>query len=285
VAVVVAAGVALVAAAAVVVPLAANASAPSYVALGDSYTAGPGVQPVDSTAPLLCLRSLANYPHLTATALGLSLADRSCSAADTSNMTAAQFPGQAPQFDALTSSTSVVTIGIGGNDNNLFLSAFIGCSITDAVDFLDVGAPCKSINGDLFVNEISADAPNLGQALTTIHDVSPSAKVFVIGYPDVLPQRGNCYPQLPLTTGDVSYLNGVELALNAMLQHEATANGATYVDTYTASIGHDACKSEAVRWIEPVVPGTPDSFPVHPNARGEAADARAVEAALRSAGA
>ena len=124
--------------------------------------------------------------------------------------------------------------------------------------------------------------PVIGAALAGIHLRSPAAAVFVVGYPDILPQQGSCYPQLPLTTGDVAYLNGVELALNAMLQHEAATHGANYVDTYSASVGHDACKSIGTRWIEPLIPD--GAFPIHPNAKGEAADARAVASALRAAG-
>ena len=52
---------------AVVVPGTAAARKPpqSYVALGDSYTAGP-IIPVQQTDPLGCLRSDHNYPHLVA---------------------------------------------------------------------------------------------------------------------------------------------------------------------------------------------------------------------------
>ncbi len=277
-----AAGMALVAVGAAV-PVGAGASPLSYVALGDSYTAAPLVLPLAAGAPLLCLQSAVNYPHLTAAALGLSLTDRSCSSATTANMTMPQYPGQPAQFNALKSTTSVVTIGIGGNDNELFIAAIAACSATDVLDLLNVGAPCQSLFGNFFANETNADGPTVGLAFSTIHTRSPAAKVFVIGYPDILPQSGNCYPQLPLTTGDVAYLNTLEMTLNAMLQREAAAAGATYVDTYTGSIGHDACKAEGTRWIEPLVPGT-DAFPVHPNASGEAHDAQVVEAALHTAG-
>ena len=73
----------------------------SYVALGDSYTAGP-VIPVQQTDPLGCLRSDHNYPHLVAAALGVStFRDPSCSGAETGDMTNAQDvdPGpNPPQF-------------------------------------------------------------------------------------------------------------------------------------------------------------------------------------------
>jgi hypothetical protein len=277
------AGTVAVAAALAVAALPSSATPVSYVALGDSYTAAPLVLPLAPGAPLDCLRSAVNYPHLTAAALGFRLHDRSCSAATTANMTSAQYLDQPPQFNALKLTTSVVTIGIGGNDNDLFISAVAACSATDVLDVLDLGAPCQSLFGRMFVDEAQGDGPVVGKALAGIHTRSPSAKVFVVGYPDILPLHGACYPQLPLTTGDVAYLNGVELALNTMLQQQAAAHGATFVDTYTASIGHDACQAESTRWIEPLVPGT-DAFPIHPNGRGEAADARAVKAAFQSAG-
>jgi hypothetical protein len=254
-----------------------------YVALGDSYTAAPGVLPLVSGAPLACLRSDVNYPHLAAASLGLSLTDRSCSGATTADMTTSQFLGQPAQFGGLAPTTAVVTIGIGGNDNNLLLGSLISCNALDALNVLDSGAPCQSLFGNTFVDEANADGSVVGQALAAIHARSPQAKVFVIGYPDILPQRGSCYPQLLLTTGDVAYLNTLELTLNSMLQREAAANGATYVDTFAASVGHDACKGVGTRWIEPLIAET-DGFLAHPNAKGETADARAVEAAMRSAG-
>jgi hypothetical protein len=261
----------------------AVATPSSYVALGDSYTAAPLVLPPAPGAPLDCFQSSVNYPHLTAAALGLALTDRSCSSATTADMTTAQYPDQPPQFDALKPTTSVVTVGIGGNDNQLFISALVACTATDALDVLNLGTPCRNLFGNYFVNQVNADAPVVGQAIGTIHARSPVAKVFVIGYPDILPQRGNCYPQLTLTTGDVAYLNALELSLNAMLKREAAAHGAMFVDTFAASVGHDACQAVGTRWIEPIVPGT-DAFPVHPNAKGEAADARAVQAAMHAAG-
>ncbi len=267
------------------VPAAAvhGAAPQSYVALGDSYTAAPLVLPLAPASPLDCLQSAINYPHLTAAAFGFSLTDRSCSSATTANMTMAQYLDQPPQFHALKTSTSVVTIGIGGNDNQLFLSAIAACSATDVLDVLDIGARCQAVFGNYFVNLVNGDAPVIGRALATIHTRSPSAQVFVVGYPDILPRAGSCYPLLPITTGDVAYLNGLERALNNMLRTQAAAHGATFVDTYTPSLGHDACQAAANRWVEPVLPGT-DAFPIHPNARGEAADFRALQVALHAAG-
>jgi hypothetical protein len=258
-------------------------SAPSYVALGDSYTSGPLILPLSPTAPADCFQSALNYPHLTATALGLPLDDVSCAGADTSDMTTAQFADQPPQFDALTPSTGVVTLGIGGNDNSTFLTAVAGCSAIDAVAGSGSGDPCEAVYGDTFADDISADEADIASALQQIHSRSPQARVFVVGYPDILPQQGSCFSRIPITTADVAYLNGVELDHDAMLRDAAQHNGATYFDTYTPSVGHDACQSESVRWIEPLLPST-DAFSVHPNAAGESATAGTVESALRAAG-
>jgi GDSL-like Lipase/Acylhydrolase family len=79
----------------------------------------------------------------------------------------------------------------------------------------------------------------------------------------------------------VPYLRGIELKLNRMLAAVAAANGATYVDTYTASIGHDACQAPDKKWVEGLVP-TSVAAPFHPNALGEKGMAKQVIAAARS---
>jgi len=84
---------------------------------------------------------------------------------------------------------------------------------------------------------------------------------------------------MPIPPGDVPYLRGIEKALNAMIAQQAAANDATFVDTYAASIGHDACEIPTVRWVEPVVPAAP-AAPVHPNQLGMTGAKDAFVAAL-----
>lgn len=274
-----AAGLVLAAAAVCCATVPASAATGTYVALGDSYTSGPLITPASATASAECLQSAVNYPHLTAKALGLSLTDVSCAGATTSDLAQSQYPGVAPQFDALSASDSVVTLGIGGNDDETFITSVVGCAAIDVTDPLNIGAPCKAAFGSYFADNIASDGPTIGAAVQQIHTLAPNARVYVVGYPDILPQSGNCWAQQPLTTGDVTYLNGIEHDLNAMLAQEAAANGATFVDTYDPSIGHDLCKPEGVRWIEPLIPSSSAAFD-HPNAAGEAALAGMVEAAV-----
>jgi hypothetical protein len=264
--------------------LTATASAPAnYVALGDSYTADPGVSGLASGISPLCVQSSADYPHRVGPVRGLATTDVSCSGATSSDMTSSQYPGVDPQFDALSSATNVVTVGIGGNDNNLFIGALVACGITDLPDFLNIGSPCEFFFGNTFADAIASDASTIAGVIKGIHARAPGAKVFVVGYPDILPQSGNCYPKIPLTTGDTAYLNGVEKDLNAMLSSEAGANSATFINTFTPSIGHDACKSGSAQWVNAIV-ATSGGISVHPTPNGVADTSTLVEAALAAKG-
>lgn len=250
--------------------VASAASAAQWVGLGDSYAAGPLI-PNQSLNPLGCLRSDKNYAHLGATAAGKSLSDVSCSGAKTDDMTAAQnvTPGpNPPQFNALSTSTQIVSLSIGGNDIG-FTSIIENCaSVTP------FGHPCQdqynSGGVDQLAARINATAPKVAAVIQGIHARSPAARVVVVAYEPILPETGSgCWPQVPLAWADVPYLRATQKRLNTMLATVAAANGARYADTYTASIGHDACKSSSTRWVEPLIPGN-TAAPFHPNARGMA---------------
>src|SRR3712207_2241359 len=91
-----------------------------YVALGDSYSAASGVPPLDPTAPLRCARSAATYPHIIAARAGAGLADVTCAGAETRDYFKSQYDRGAPQLEALSERTQLVTMTIGGNNNNTF---------------------------------------------------------------------------------------------------------------------------------------------------------------------
>ncbi|MGH9050940.1 MAG: SGNH/GDSL hydrolase family protein [Acidimicrobiia bacterium] len=258
-----------------------------YVALGDSFTAGPLI-PIQQPDPYGCLRSDHDYPHLAAPALGLPrFRDVSCSGADTDDMTEAQgvSPGpNPPQFDALDADTTVVTVGIGGND--------IGFSeiATSCGSLVPFGTPCQDqyvVNGvDEISRRIAETAPKVAAVINGIHDRSPAATVYVVNYLPILPEEPllpgapeGCWPQVPIAWDDVPYLRAKQQELNAMLATQAAANGAVLVDAYTAGIGHDACQLPLLRWVEPVVPASP-AAPLHPNLSGMQGTADALLAAV-----
>jgi hypothetical protein len=127
--------------------------------------------------------------------------------------------------------------------------------------------------------KITATGPKVAAAIQGIHARAPKATVLVVGYPDGLPQNGStCYPIVPFSSGDVAYFNSLEKQLNAVIKQAAQANGSTYVDTFTSSIGHDACAGTSA-WVNGIVPTSP-AFPLHPNQAGEANMATQVDGSL-----
>jgi lysophospholipase L1-like esterase len=265
-------------------PQTAQASGASYVALGDSYTAGPFI-PDQAGSPAGCLRSTSDYPADVAATIGASsYANVSCSGATTADMTQPQsvtLGTNPPQFGALSSSTTLVTVGIGGNDIG-FYNIVKTCAEESLLN--PFGSPCKNHytagGTDQLAQAIQNLAPKVGSVLQEIHALAPNAQVFLVGYPVILPNSGDgCWPLVPISFGDVPYLRGVELELNAMLASEAGANNAVFVNTYADSIGHDACQAPGTKWVEGLIPTSP-AAPFHPNQLGEEHMADQVIAAV-----
>ena len=239
-----------------------------YVALGDSYSAASGVLPLDLTAPAACLRSSRNYPKVLASKVSTQLTDVTCGAAETGDYFTEQYPGVAPQLDAVKKDTQLITMTIGGNDSGVFINAIVQCGAAGATS-LGQGSPCKDQYGSSFETTVKKTTyPSLVKALKAVRAKAPKAKVGILSYPWIVPTSVGCYPQMPVATGDVPYLRHLQATLNDAVRRAAAATGVTYVDLNKVSDGHDACQPIGVRWVEPVLAGT-NPVIVHPNALGE----------------
>jgi len=257
----------------------------AYVALGDSFTSGPLI-PNQVGSPAGCLRSDRNYPRVTRAGLTdiATFRDVSCSGAVTADLFAPQsvpLGTNPPQLDAVRPDARVVTVGIGGNDIG-FSDIVINCARLNPFD------PCRDdyVSGgrDAISARIAATAARIDAVLAGIAARAPDARVFVVGYPVILPASGlGCWPVVPITPTDVPYLRAKTVELNAMLAARAAAAGATFVDTYMSSVGHDVCQSASVKWVEGLIPVNP-AAPVHPNANGMANTGAVVLRAIRAAG-
>ncbi len=251
-----------------------------YVALGDSYSAASGVLPPDISAPLQCLRSTRNYPHVLARETGAQLTDVTCGAADTSDFFEPQYPGVAPQLDAVKPDTQLVTMTIGGNDSGVFIDAILSCG-TAGLLALGQGSPCRDRYGSSFEDTIGTTTyPALVRSLEAVRSKAPRARVAILGYPWIMPASGSCFTKMPVAAGDVSYVRGIQATLNDAVRRAALQTGATYVSLDGVSEGHDACQPIGVRWVEPVLQGT-NPVIVHPNALGEAGMAAQAISVLR----
>jgi lysophospholipase L1-like esterase len=187
----------------------------------------------------------------------------------------------APQIDAVTEDTSLVTISIGGNDIG-FADIAATCGLLSLLDAS--GDPCHrsytSGGIDVLAAAVAAAGPKVAAVLASIRGHAPTARVVVVGYPELLPAEGpGCWPIMPIAAGDVPYLRGIEEQLNATVAAQARLAGDTFVDTYGPSRDHDACQPPGVKWVEGLLPQSP-SIPIHPNALGMQGMAGAIVGTL-----
>jgi lysophospholipase L1-like esterase len=280
----------------------------SYVALGDSYSAGFGLEPFSATSPFTatpatdlngCYQAEANYPHLTAASLGFELHDETCSGAVTANLTTTPqltMTGQtAPsvQAAALSASTDIVTISIGGNDLG-FATVARNCIRIDVslapvalLDLTPAVASCEAYytadtgtwTGQVNIDDLLADTvvPALDATFDAIATAAPNAKVFVVGYPKIAPSdasiAGGCFTQplppdtdtVPFGPSDLVWLSDVEASLDAAIATAAGERGANwmYVSNWAGSADHTLCDPEP--WITAITLRYPNpSDPCNP---------------------
>jgi len=252
-----------------------------YVALGDSYTAAPLVPPTDTSTR--CLRSGANYPALVAKAMpGTGLTDVSCSGADTRDMTRPQTGRTGsvpPQLDALGRGTDLVTIGLGGNDDNLFGTLLGDCTRLASSD--PDGAPCRTAaqqQPDRLPSTLRQIRHNLAGVVDGVRKRSPRARILVVGYPQIVPASGTC-DLLPLAAGDYAFARDVNAGLVRAVRSGAADASAEYVDLWAPSRGHDICSADP--WINGRVTSADRALAYHPLAVEQQAVADLILTHLR----
>jgi lysophospholipase L1-like esterase len=253
----------------------------SYVALGDSFTAGPYVPRTELAAG--CLRSDGNYPSLVARRLHVKhFTDVSCSGAQTRDLTHRQHTFRdatvPPQLDAVRAGTDLVTLGIGGNDFDLFEGLLQRCA--SLRQFAPGGAPCTvQLRRDGFDPRrvTRRIGEHVATAVRRIRARAPGAEVLVVGYLRLAPTRGGC-PALPFAAGD--YAEGVRVsrALDRALAGAAHRTGAGFIDMYAASRGHDVCSAHP--WVNGSRTDRAAALAFHPLAAGMDAVADRVVARL-----
>ncbi|WP_330179714.1 SGNH/GDSL hydrolase family protein [Nocardia sp. NBC_01503] len=264
-----------------------------YVALGDSWTAAvfTTLPPATTDVPADCVQSSSNYPHQVAKALGIkNFRDASCASATTVDMTGAQelpLGGvNPPQFDKLTATTDLVTVGIGGNDIGFPTLAMHCLQLVPAAASESEIPACATTSAadgtDPVTTRINAAAPLIQATIAGIRQRAPKARVLLVDYLNALPVTGKgCRPDLPAADIDITYLRDKFAQMNAMLAKVAAASHTELVNTYTPSTGHDVCQPAATRYVEGIAFSSPHNFPgaaypLHPNALGANAQTAAV---------
>lgn len=256
-----------------------------YVALGDSFSSGPLI-PLQRNDASGCFRSTNNYPAYVAQLLGVqTYRDATCAGAVTADLTQSQqvFLGDTlppPQLDRLSKDTDLVTLGIGGNDFELFGSIIGGCS--RLANWKDPGDPCRTSFDADGVDQKAQDAERIqkrvSRSLAKVDKRAPNAAVYVVGYPELMPRDGSCRVA-GLTDGDARWAADIGIVLNQSLRKAAVVNDATYVDLARPSRGHDVCEGTAA-WINGKKNVQDVALSFHPLQSGMAAMAQVVAGAI-----
>ena len=236
---------------ALLVPTApALAAAPSYVALGDSYSSGVGTRSYidDGTS---CQRSTYAYPSLIAAARGYALNFRACSGAKIPDVTN-------NQLGALSPSTGYVTISVGGNDAG-FAGVLTECAQPGWM---------SDCNGaiDAAQSYINAKLPGaLSTLYAAIRSRATTARVVVVGYPRIF-NGEDCNAGTWFSPAEETRLNATADLLNSKLASAASARGFAFANPTGRFVGHAVCAD--VEWLNGL--SNPISESYRPNRTGHA---------------
>lgn len=251
-----------------------------YVALGDSFTAAPYV-PVTGLAEG-CFRSSGNYPNLVAREIGATLVDVSCGGARTDDLVGRQsfaFTDNTipPQLSAVTPAAELVTLGIGGNDNDLFNTLVHECTRIAGRP----GTTCE----DLVTTrqgEVNRTVSHIGRrvtrALRLVRRTAPEATVVLVGYPRLVDKGDGC-AEMPLTGRDRRFLAEVEAGLRKQMAAAARRTDAEFVDMHEASRGHEICSDDP--WVNGIRTDENRALAFHPFAEQQQAVAERIVDLLR----
>lgn len=235
------------------------------VALGDSYTAGPGVLPYQAgTAESGCFRSDEAYPVRAGRSLGADTLSVACSGATTAALTSS-YLGQPPQLDAV-EGADVVVLSLGGND--------VRALQTLAEDPLAAVGP--TFIADFERLQLAPLATTLDNAYGAIRArLDADARVFVVGYPNLFPAQRAAFQycagfQLPLGPAafniPLENLHLINARLNDTIQAAAERAGFVFVDMEPWFDERDVCSEQRLIWGSVDAP-TPEGA-AHPTGDG-----------------
>lgn len=257
-----------------------------YVALGSSFAAGPGIDPIVHKP---AGRSGANYAHLVAAEFGLDLVDVTYSGASTANILDTRQDDAPPQLDAVTPDTALVTITAGGNDLE-YVGTFIRGSLLNTL------AKPATLLGRRVANRIrarvsylkdDADYQAVTDSLTNVvegvRERAPQARIVLVDYLTLVGPSTRPRLDVPLNEEQLPSIAMMADGLAAAFAKAAAAGGADLVTASAASRDHAIGSPEP--WTTAFTLRPPGMLggvvPYHPNAAGMRAVADLVIGTLR----
>jgi lysophospholipase L1-like esterase len=226
----------------------AHAAPGPYVALGDSYSSGLGAGSYLSSSGD-CKRSTKAYPYLWAQSKSpSSFTFQACSGATTTDVLNGQ-------LGALNSSTSLVSISVGGNDAG-FADVMTTCVLQSDSNCLSRINTARSY--------ISNTLPGrLNTLYSSIRSKAPNARVVVLGYPRFYKLGTTC---IGLSETKRAAINDASDLLNSVISQRAGAYGFVWGDVRSTFSGHELCSGSP--WLHSLnLLSISESY--HPNANGQ----------------
>jgi hypothetical protein len=222
------------------------ASSVNYVSLGDSYSSGEGAGDESGT----CDQSPNAYPALWAAANDpASFSFEACSGATTTDVIN-------DQLSALNSSTTLVSITVGGDDVG-FASIMETC-------VLESTSACESAisQGEEYANNTLPG--NLDNLFADIAADAPNAQVVVLDYPDFYDLSVPIC--IGLSRADHEAIDNGINDLDSVIQTAADDYGFDFADVRSQFSGHELC--DGAGWLNSITLPIDDSY--HPTATGQA---------------
>lgn len=200
---------------------AAHADGNSYVVIGDSYSSGEGAGDYSAS----CDRSPNAYGKWFAQQLGMSdqYTNNACAGATVNDIYAQG------QLNSLDGNTKVVTLTIGGNDLN-FGGVMTSCGLAGECSGLavDQGGLPNLVSG----SKLADLSTKLIALYMAIKQKAPNAKIYVLGYPDIMPQDNEtCLATGMMWQPAIAQFHVALQQTDATIKGAADASGVTYVDT------------------------------------------------------
>ncbi|MFJ5229687.1 SGNH/GDSL hydrolase family protein [Kitasatospora sp. NPDC088391] len=228
----------------------ANAAGVRYAALGDSYSAGVGSGSYTSDSGS-CSRSTKAYPYLWSAAHApTAFSFVACSGAKTDDVIA-------NQLGVLNTSTTLVSITIGGNDAG-FASTMQTCVLSSDSACLSAVDSAKSYA----TNTLPGKLANVyGQ----IKSKAPNAHVVVLGYPHLYKVPGSCI--FGISDTKRTAINSAADTLDTVIAKQVANAGFTFKDVRPVFAEHEICGSSS-QWLNSTTLPISDSY--HPNSSGQA---------------
>jgi N-acetylneuraminic acid mutarotase len=239
----------------------------TYVALGDSYSAGVGSGGTSSGGA--CLQNSNAYPAVwSASHPTYNFTFAACSGATTDTVQSTQLPD-------ITAGTTLITVTAGGDPGFVPLMAAClvptpkGNTVCDAATLIALAAINLVIEPKLknLYAAIKARVASVGD---------PTAQLIVLGYPDFFPENLLC------GTSDYDEQVDINNAINALdgaiAKAAAATTGTTFVDVRSAFASHELCSQTP--WLIGLMPNNNLVTSFHPNHAGQAQGYEAALAAI-----